>query len=226
MSVLKSWAGGAVLILAVAGGLRAEVTVSQSNDPADSTQQSLVSVLFQERAGFESVPAARMTAITTPPRVKAKAGATPAEITSEWLAAQPVATGGEQFQCLATAIYQEARGESLQGQVAVAEVVLNRVDDPRFPDTVCGVVHQGNSRGCQFSWACDGRSDAVRNKAAYSEVSKIARVMMDGAPRNLTDGATYFHTRAVKPSWSRRFIQTARIGAHLFYANPLKTASN
>lgn len=227
MSVLKSWTGGAFLLLALAGGLRAEVTVSQSNDPAEVSEQGLVALLFQDRTGLEAVGPDRIAAITTTPRAKAgKAGPLPEKITAEWLASQPEATGNGEFQCLANAIYHEARGESVPGQVAVAEVILNRVDDPRFPGSICGVVHQSNGRGCQFSWACDGRSDAVRGGEVYDEVKKVARVMLDGAPRALTDGATYFHTRSVRPGWSRRFVETARIGAHLFYANPLQTASN
>lgn len=227
MSVLKSWTGGALLLLALAGGLRAEVTVSQSNDPSEIAAQGLAALLFQERSGLEAVSAERVTAISTTPATKAaKAARMPAEITREWLAAQPAASGDEQFQCLAHAIYFEARGESLSGQRAVAEVVLNRVDDPRFPATICGVVKERNAAGCQFSWTCDGRPDKVRNAEAYAEVAKVARAMLDGAPRSLTDGATFFHTRAVRPSWSRRFERTASIGAHTFYRRPLQTASN
>ncbi|MCE5972655.1 cell wall hydrolase [Sinirhodobacter sp. WL0062] len=225
MSVLKSWTGGAVVLLALAGGLRAEVTVSQSNDPSGMPAQELVSMLVQERSGLGALSASRITALTTTPRAKGAKGV-PAQITAEWLETQPAATGGEQFQCLAQAVYHEARGEGVEGQVAVAEVILNRVDDPQFPKTVCGVVHQGNSRGCQFSWVCDGKSDAIRNATVYASIEKIARAMLDGAPRDLTDGATYFHTPAVRPSWSKRFVKTARIGAHIFYRAPLRTASN
>ena len=224
MSVLKSWTGGAMLLLALAGGLRAEVTVSQSNDPT-ATEQGLLSALWQERSALGAVTAKRISAITTAPKAARKTGAVPA-ITAQWLASQPVPTGGEQFQCLASVLYHEARGESLEGQIAVAEVVLNRVDDVQFPGTVCGVVHQGNNRGCQFSWTCDGRSDVVRDSQAYAQVAKVARAMLDGAPRDLTEGATYFHTPAVRPSWSRRFVQTTRIGAHIFYRKPVQTASN
>lgn len=224
MSVLKSWTGGMVVLLALAGGLRAEVTVSQSNDPSEVAEQGLVSLLWQERSALGAIPAKRIGAITVAPR--GKGGEAPAQITAAWLAQQPAATGGEQFQCLAQVLYHEARGESLQGQLAVAEVVLNRVDDPAFPNTVCGVVHQSNGRGCQFSWTCDGRSDRIGNAEAYGEVAKVARAMLDGAPRPLTEGATYFHTPAVRPAWSRRFTKTARVGNHIFYRKPIQTASN
>lgn len=221
MSVLKSWTGGAIVLLALAGGLRAEVTVSQSNDPGIQAETGLVSLLGQERAGLGSVPAARMSAIVAAPQ-----GSGTPRLTAAWLDAQPAPKRDEQLRCLATALYHEARGERLSGQQAVAEVILNRVDDVAFPKTVCGVVNQRSGRSCQFSYVCDGRSDTPANMVAYRRAEKLARAMLDGRPRTLTDGATYFHTTAVKPSRSRRFENTAKIGAHLFYRKPLQTAAN
>ncbi|WP_415184048.1 cell wall hydrolase [Phaeovulum sp.] len=227
MSVLKSWAGGAIVLLALAGGLRAEVTVSQSNNPVAAVDTGLVALLGQERAGLEAIPAGRLAAITTVKNKPAKGkAASPLTLSREWLASQPAATGDEQFQCLANALYFEARGESIAGQAAVAEVILNRVDDASYPGSVCGVVNQGNSRGCQFSFVCDGRADRVNDTATYARVAKIARVMLDGASRDLTDGATHFHTPAVRPAWSHRFTRTAQIGSHIFYRSPMRTASN
>lgn len=227
MSVLKSWTGGAILLLALAGGLRAEVTVSQSNNPVAAVDTGLVTLLGQERAGLEAIPAGHLSAITTAPKKPAKGKTASLEPLSDaWLARQPAASGDEQFQCLANALYFEARGESLAGQAAVAEVILNRVDDDAYPGSVCGVVNQGNSRGCQFSFTCDGRADRVNDKSTYGRVAKVARAMLDGAPRSLTDGATHFHTPAVRPDWSRRFTRTAKIGSHIFYRAPVRTASN
>lgn len=123
--------------------------------------------------------------------------------------------------CLAEAIYFEARGESLQGQAAVAEVVLNRVDSRHFPSTVCGVINQP----AQFSYTIGGRKK-ISNKAAYLRARDIAQAALSGAPRNLAGGATYFHTRAVRPSWSHRFQRTVQIGAHIFYRNGQRLASN
>ncbi len=122
-----------------------------------------------------------------------------------------------ELECLAKAVYFEARGEPLDGQRAVAEVILNRVDNPRFPETVCGVVSQGGRGGCQFSYHCSGRSQAIREQGAYSRALRVAASALAGRPRTLTDGATYFHTRAVRPSWSQRFVRTAQIGHHIFY---------
>lgn len=140
-------------------------------------------------------------------------------LTEDWLMARPKPTGDEQWQCLTEALYFEARGESLNGQIAVAEVILNRVDSPLYPRTVCGVVKQRGGGGCQFSYVCNGKS-RMRERGAADLAGRIARAMLDGAPRMLTDGATHFHTRAVKPSWSKRFARTAAIGAHLFYRQP------
>lgn len=140
-------------------------------------------------------------------------------ITEEWLLSRPEPTGDAQWECLTEAVYFEARGESLEGQIAVAEVILNRVDNPLYPRSVCGVVKQRGGGGCQFSYVCNGRTK-MREKGAADLAGRIARAMLDGAPRILTDGATHFHTRAVRPSWSKRFPKTAAIGAHLFYRHP------
>lgn len=122
------------------------------------------------------------------------------------------------LQCLSEALYFEARGEGSQGQRAVAEVILNRVDHPRFPKTVCGVVNQSG----QFTYKKTG----IREKGAFFRAQKIAKAALQGAPRNLTSGATYFHTGHVKPSWSKRFERTARIGSHIFYRSGQRLASN
>ena len=114
------------------------------------------------------------------------------------------------LQCLSEALYFEARGEGAQGQRAVAEVILNRVDHPRFPKTVCGVVNQ---RG-QFTYNKNAR---IREKGSFARVQQVALAALSGAPRTLTDGATYFHTGRVSPSWTRRFERTTRIGSHIFY---------
>jgi spore germination cell wall hydrolase CwlJ-like protein len=141
-------------------------------------------------------------------------------LTEAWLMAQPAPEGDAEWQCLTEAIYFEARGEGLEGQVAVAEVILNRVDSPLYPRSICGVVKQRGGGGCQFSYVCDGRTDRMREAAAADLAGRIARAMLDGAPRLLTEGATHFHTRAVRPGWSKRFALTATIGAHKFYRHP------
>jgi spore germination cell wall hydrolase CwlJ-like protein len=150
-----------------------------------------------------------------------QAAGTPMPVTPDytraWIEARPEADGDADWSCLAKAIYFEARGESIRGQFAVAEVILNRVDSPLYPRTVCRVVNQGGGGGCQFSFTCDGRKDRIRDREAFAIAGKIARVMLDGAPRALTHGATHFHTRNVRPRWAHRMPRTASIGAHMFY---------
>ncbi len=143
-----------------------------------------------------------------------------AETTS--LTPEPAARVGDyssaDLQCLAEALYFEARGEGRQGQQAVAEVILNRVDHPLFPKTVCGVVKQSG----QFTY----HKTRIRERGAFVRAQKIAQAALLGAPRELTHGATYFHTRSVQPSWTRKFERTARIGSHTFYRTERRVASN
>lgn len=136
--------------------------------------------------------------------------------------------GGDEIACLARAVYHEARGEGETGMRAVAEVVLNRVESRRFPGSICGVVYQGldNPAGCQFSFACDGSEAASLEPRAWARAAVIAREMVAGAPRPLTDGATHFHTVAVNPNWAQVYPMTAEIGAHRFYRKPVRVATN
>ncbi|MEP4638970.1 MAG: cell wall hydrolase, partial [Yoonia sp.] len=145
-----------------------------------------------------------------------------------YLASLPTATGGPQWQCLSEALYFEARGETAKGLFAVAEVIMNRVDSNAYPNSLCGVINQGTGRkyACQFTYTCDGRPEVISEPAAWRRVGKVARLLIDGADRNLTDGATHYHTTAVNPSWARVFPRTAKYGVHLFYRQPTRTASN
>jgi spore germination cell wall hydrolase CwlJ-like protein len=139
-----------------------------------------------------------------------------------FLAGLPTASGDAQWRCLTEALYFEARGESTRGIFAVAEVILNRVDSRRFPGSICGVVNQGTGERyrCQFTYTCDGLAERVREPRAWTRVGKVARLMIDGAPRTLTEGATHYHTRAVDPNWSRVFARVSTIGEHHFYRMP------
>lgn len=133
-----------------------------------------------------------------------------------------------EWQCLSEALYFEARGEADDGLYAVGEVILNRVDSSAYPDTVCGVVNQGTGRrhACQFSYTCDGVPDVIRDTQAHVRTTRIARDLLDGAPRDLTQGATHYHMYNVHPSWSRQFPRTVTIGVHHFYRQPTRSASN
>jgi spore germination cell wall hydrolase CwlJ-like protein len=233
-----AWTNALAALCVLSGAAFADVTVSHSNDPTSLIGTQFATLLGAEHKAVEALPEATQTAMAVGPKVEkavAKApvkvakvakSAKPAsvqptptliEYSTDWLNAQAAPKGDEQWQCLKTAIYFEARGESLQGQFAVAEVILNRVDSARYPKTVCGVVGQRGSGSCAFSYACDGAKEVMSERGAAEMAGRIARVMLDGAPRQLTAGATYFHTRAVNPSWSRKFDRTASIGSHLFY---------
>lgn len=159
--------------------------------------------------------------LVTPMQVAAPVqGANKIRYDMAWLDARPRATGGAQWQCLTEALYFEARGETVKGLFAVAEVILNRVDSSKFPGSVCGVINQGTGRkyACQFTYTCDGRPENIHEPASWERMGKVARLMLDGGPRPLTHGATYYHTTAVSPKWSRTFRRTAKYGVHLFYA--------
>ncbi len=135
---------------------------------------------------------------------------------------RPVSVSPRDLTCLAQAVYYEARGESREGQRAVAEVVLRRAVDGRYPRTICGVVYQDAGRpGCQFSFACGHQRSRV-DSAAWRRALDVANYEMTGPGRHedITLGATHFHTVAVSPDWSRRFVRTGRIGTHIFYRQP------
>jgi spore germination cell wall hydrolase CwlJ-like protein len=187
----------------------------------DGLASRLGALLGAERQALEVVPSARLAALTVPPvPTPGAAEVAPAEVAPDL--STVTASGNEQWRCLTEALYFEARGENDRGVFAVAEVILNRVDSPAFPGSVCGVIGQAG----QFSYRFDGASDAIRDQASWDRVGRVARLMLDGAPRTLTGGATYYHTTAVRPAWARRFAQTAQIGPHLFYRPQTQLASN
>ncbi|WP_246413803.1 cell wall hydrolase [Rubricella aquisinus] len=149
-------------------------------------------------------------------------------LTDDILDAMPPADGGRQWECLTQALYFEARGETLAGQIAVAEVILNRVDDRRYPSSICGVIEQGAHRrnACQFSYMCDGEREVITERDSWETLGKVARVMMDGRPRYLTAGATHYHATFVNPGWASRLIQTTWIGDHKFFRYPTQLVQN
>jgi spore germination cell wall hydrolase CwlJ-like protein len=121
--------------------------------------------------------------------------------------------------CLATNVYFESRGEPEYGQIAVAEVTMNRVLDEKFPDTVCEVVHQGGEirHRCQFSWYCDGLSDAIADKKAWNKAFDIALAYTQIKRSDLTKGSIYFHSSLADPWWSDEKEYITTIGNHIFY---------
>ena len=129
--------------------------------------------------------------------------------------------------CMAANIYHEAKNQPMAGQIAVAQVVMNRVNDNRYPDNVCDVVKQGltykNGKvvlgKCQFSWYCDGKKDDVdkksekwRNSLRYASMVITNRITLD-----VTECATHYHATYVRPAWARTKTKTVRINRHIFY---------
>jgi len=132
----------------------------------------------------------------------------------------------EALMCLALNVYFEARSENMASQLAVSLVVMNRVEDHRFPDTVCQVVKQGitykNSgqpvpNKCQFSWWCDQRSDKPKNKQAWLKAQQVASIVLDGSMVDFTEGSTHYHAYYVYPSWRKTITKVTRIDSHIFY---------
>lgn len=192
--------------------------------PAFASEEALRQVIERERASLSMIPRARLKALISEPASHAPAFS----YSVSWLDSQPSARGGSEWQCLAEALYFEARGETVKGQFAVAEVILNRVKSERFPSSICGVIKQGTGKRyqCQFTYTCDGYKDTIGEPRAYDRVGKVARAIMDAGDQNLTNGATHYHTTAVNPNWARVYTRTARIGDHLFYRHTFRTASN
>ena len=147
----------------------------------------------------------------------------------------------EQAMCMALNIYYESRSDNIAGQYAVADVVLNRVHDDRYPNSVCEVIKQGPVREswktkqdpdlpeserkynpirhlCQFSWYCDGKSDEPRDETGWAQAQYIAgAIMYSGKFRGITEGATHYHATYVRPSWAKTKKRTTRIEKHIFY---------
>lgn len=217
---------GAVVAAAFLGfaPASADVAVSHSNSPTIVLDTRLTELLGTERQALNSLQSARLKRLMEVPTPVVATRALPQDIRYEraYLRDLPRASGDEQWACLAEALYFEARGESVKGIFAVGEVILNRVSSSAYPDTVCGVVNQGTGKRyqCQFTYTCDGHAEVIHEPAAYEMVGKVARMLLDGKPRTLTEGATHYHTQSVNPRWARSFPRTTTIGYHHFYRMP------
>lgn len=140
--------------------------------------------------------------------------------------AKRVEIANNERECLAQAIYHEARGESAAGQLAVANVIVNRARSERYPSSLCGVIYQNADKGryrCQFTFACDGRADAPRERQAWARSTGLAeKIYADYATGEeigaLPRSALFYHTTAVSPSWSHTYSRVAQVGAHIFYS--------
>ena len=136
----------------------------------------------------------------------------------------------EALVCLALNVYHEARDQPFSGQVAVAQVVMNRVKDNRYPDNVCDVVTQGPTRPswrdgtpvpvrhmCQFSWYCDGKKDVPEDSKTWEESIRLAQMVLDEGMYDFTHGASHYHNDTVHPYWADHLYKTLTIDNHIFY---------
>lgn len=212
LSILRA---GAIALLCGAWGVQAEVVVSTSNPTGEELNDQIAMLFEAERDAISGVSPRRLDRLSRVPESSNGGGM----FTRTFLASQPFKEGGAEWACLTEALYFEARGESVKGMFAVAEVIMNRVENSGYPDTICGVINQGTGERyrCQFTYNCDGRAEVYNEPRAYERVGKVARLTLDGVVPDLTDGATHYHTKSVSPSWARVYPRTATIGYHHFY---------
>ena len=204
------WRTGPILCLAalLAAGAAAaqDRTTPQAGDqpsPAEARAAERKAERLEEKAAEGA----------TPPRAERITGAEAQAV--DPAGAKPL---DDPLTCLARTVYWEARGGTQAAMEAIASVVMNRVGKAGFPDTVCGVVRQGEEAGaCQFSWWCDGRPDAAEEPAEYALAKEIAREALNGQLRDRTGGALYFHgADGPAPAWAGAYVRTAAIGGHVF----------
>ena len=208
-------AHNAAVQTAVAPLADAAVQSSSGNvsDPGVSAQDRTVVTLTQSTpaaAAKQAGPSARISVASAMSVFKPGPAAKPFQA--------GVLNPARELECLAQAVYYEARGETPAGQAAVAQVVLNRVRHPAFPKSICGVVFQGarSGRGCQFSFACDGSLRLTREMGAWTRAEKIASRAFEGQVMSQVGNATHFHVTAIQPGWSN-LLKVAQVGAHVFY---------
>lgn len=229
-------AAGLLSVCAVASAMSATVSASRAEeerkaDAAIAAEAELVTDL----ANYLAAETAATRHAMDGPRLK------PAVATGEMLIADDPAAGlasfdftdltvaklnAEERKCLAQAVYYEARSEPRIGQLAVADVVLNRVASPVYPNSICGVVFQGSERrtGCQFSFTCDGSMQARLNKRKWKEAEDLAGAILAGIRAPVSRNATHYHANYVSPAWADTLTPTATIGTHKFYKFPSRSA--
>jgi hypothetical protein len=195
-------------------------TVHQRADGALVAALSFVILGVAPLVGFNLFKET-FTQVFSPGPQAAKSVEAPVEIAGARLAAES--------QCLAEAMYHEARGEGVDGQKAVAEVVLQRTRNRNYGNTVCSVVYEGIEPGrldCQFSFACDGSRNRPKEIPVWQETKLLAEKIMTGQVKlaNHTQQAIAYHSVEVTPFWSARMYRTAQIGKHIFYRHAPRNA--
>ncbi|MBB5518295.1 cell wall hydrolase [Amphiplicatus metriothermophilus] len=220
-----------VVLAALSGAATAERAAAVRAADAALAEDA---ALFAEYAAFLAGETARARARLDAPRVKpAKpvrailAHYDPAAdlVDFDFTQLEVARIDAEERRCLAQAIYYEARSESRIGQLAVADVVLNRVASPLYPNSICEVVYQGSERrtGCQFTFTCDGSMKARLNQRKWAEAEDLAGAILAGLRVPVSRNATHYHADYVSPPWAERLTPTAAIGTHRFYRFPTRT---
>lgn len=202
--------GGAVGLLL--GGAYAAGGMARTADQRVHDQHAATQRAAELASGHPAQGQAQVASTATAPLAVTHVSTTPAKPFS-----LPQA-GARDLDCLADAVYYEARGESAAGQAAVAQVVLNRVRHPEFPKTVCGVVFQGVANAdCQFSFACDGAMDRPKDRTAWTQAERIAARALAGSVMSQVGTATHFHAVGAAPDWGPGLMRVAQVGLHVFY---------
>ncbi len=201
----------------------ADVAIEATGDVEIGPRMSIASIDPSTAAALDAIAGIAPTSATPMPVVASEQLAyarSTAPVTGGFSTGTAMEVSDKELWCLATAIYFEARGESYRGQVAVAQVVLNRVKDYRYPDTICGVVFQNQSRrnSCQFSFACDGIPETINDRTSWAQAEDIAKRYTNGE-LYLTEvaNATHYHATYVRPAWAPRMTKLTQIGLHVFY---------
>lgn len=218
----RALAGGLALGAAVGLVLGGAYVAGGMARAADSHAQAGLAARAAQLPAAQPTAASAQAAATAP--VAAPASARALAVTRVTaVSAQPfhaAADSRRELDCLADAVYYEARGESLAGQAAIAQVVLNRVHHPAFPKSVCGVVFQGARTGddCQFSFVCDGSMRRPKDGVAWARAERIAARALSGFVMPQVGQATHFHVAGVQPDWGPRLMRVAQVGLHVFYS--------
>jgi spore germination cell wall hydrolase CwlJ-like protein len=223
----RSFAIACLVGVASASGVAAAyLTGSAASDPgakpvvvpiAAATRASLVNAAVQHVLAAAPSPSDSPLAALASRLNPALLHAAVLQAPAPFRLANPVDTASD-LNCLTAAVYYEARGESREGQAAVAQVVLNRVRNPAFPKTVCGVVYQGaGAHSCQFSFACDGQAGARHESGAWDRARGVAGRALGGYVMSTVGGATHFHVASLGAIWNGSMVKVAQVGQHVFY---------
>lgn len=188
-----------------------------SISPSTAAALDAIAGIAPQTASLGGAPGNPLPALASEQLAYARANA---PVTGAYSTTEAQQVSDREQWCLATAIYFEARGEVYRGQVAVAQVVMNRVKDHRYPDTICGVVFQNQHRrnACQFSFACDGIPEVVTERESWAQADDIASRYLQGELYLTEVGdATHYHATYVRPAWAPRMDKVTQIGLHVFY---------